>query len=379
MECSAHPAAELFPLLHGSRLDELAADIKANGQREPVVLWKDEDGRDWLLDGRNRHAACAKLGIAPVTRRWEGENPWAYVWSLNGERRDIAEGQRAAIRLEIVEGEEKWKEKKARREATQSPGRPSKKIGGNVAPDKPRRPEPEREAAKSRGALAAEARVSPRTAQKALTVRKEAPALFQKVLKGEVQLNQAARQVSRQKAVDAIEAEPAPLPIGPFRVLVADPPWAYAKRKDDGTHRAALTYPDMTTDEICALPVGAMASDDSILWLWTTNAFMRDAFRVLDSWGFREKTILTWVKSKMGTGDWLRGKTEHCILAVRGRPTVVLTNQTTALEGAVREHSRKPDEFFALVEALCPGSKVEMFARKKREGWSAWGPEQEKF
>jgi hypothetical protein len=64
----------------------------------------------------------------------------------------------------------------------------------------------------------------------------------------------------------------------------------------------------------------------------------------------------------MGTGDWLRGKTEHCILAVRGQPTVTLTNQTTLLDGPVREHSRKPEEFYALVEALCPGSKVELFA-----------------
>lgn len=78
-------------------------------------------------------------------------------------------------------------------------------------------------------------------------------------------------------------------------------------------------------------------------------------------------------------GDWLRGKTEHAILAVRGRPLVTLTNQTTAFTAPVREHSRKPDEFYALVEALCPGSKLEMFAREAREGWAAWGAEADKF
>jgi N6-adenosine-specific RNA methylase IME4 len=81
----------------------------------------------------------------------------------------------------------------------------------------------------------------------------------------------------------------------------------------------------------------------------------------------------------MGTGDWLRGQTEHCLLAVRGSPTVTLTNQATALHGLVREHSRKPDEFYVMVEALCPGSKLELFARTERPGWAAYGHETKLF
>jgi N6-adenosine-specific RNA methylase IME4 len=135
----------------------------------------------------------------------------------------------------------------------------------------------------------------------------------------------------------------------------------------------------MATDEIVALPVGELAEPDAILWLWTTNAFMRDAFRCLDAWGFAQKTILTWCKDRMGTGDWLRGKTEHCLLAVRGKPLVTLTNQTTELRAPLREHSRKPDEFYALVDALCPGTKLDMFARETRAGWALWGAETGKF
>jgi hypothetical protein len=89
--------------------------------------------------------------------------------------------------------------------------------------------------------------------------------------------------------------------------------------------------------------------------------------------------ILTWVKDRFGTGDWLRGQTEHCLLCVRGRPMVTLSNQSTVLFGPVREHSRKPDEFYALVEALCPGPKVELFARTSREGWACHGNETERF
>jgi N6-adenosine-specific RNA methylase IME4 len=89
--------------------------------------------------------------------------------------------------------------------------------------------------------------------------------------------------------------------------------------------------------------------------------------------------MLTWAKDRMGTGEWLRGQTEHCLLAVKGRPVITLTNQTTVIQGPVREHSRKPDDFYTLVESLCPGSKVEFFARSQRAGWVAHGDQTELF
>jgi N6-adenosine-specific RNA methylase IME4 len=98
------------------------------------------------------------------------------------------------------------------------------------------------------------------------------------------------------------------------------------------------------------------------------------AFDVVGAWDFNYKTTLTWKKPKMGTGDWLRGITEHCLMAVRGNPTVDLTNQTTIIEGEVREHSRKPGNFFKMVEKLCPGSKLEMFSTEERKGWQIWAP-----
>ena len=176
---------------------------------------------------------------------------------------------------------------------------------------------------------------------------------------------------------EAIKREPPPLPNrGPYRVIVADPPWPYELRKLDPSHRATLPYPQMSIDEIRVLNVGGIAHDDSILWLWTTNHHMREAFMVLDAWGFQQKTILTWHKSKMGTGDWLRGQTEHCLMAVRGKPTVVLTNQTTVFHGPVRGHSEKPDEFYSLVESLCPASGyAELFQRTARPNWDGHGDE----
>jgi N6-adenosine-specific RNA methylase IME4 len=135
----------------------------------------------------------------------------------------------------------------------------------------------------------------------------------------------------------------------------------------------------MAIEEIIALPVREIADENSILWLWTTNAHLRVAFEVIDAWGFEYKNILTWVKDRMGTGEWLRGQTEHCLLAARGKPIFVQTNQTTVLQAVRREHSRKPEEFYALVEATSPGGKVELFSRQQREGWQAFGNEMSKF
>jgi N6-adenosine-specific RNA methylase IME4 len=176
-----------------------------------------------------------------------------------------------------------------------------------------------------------------------------------------------------------LDAKPVPSPTGTFNVIVIDPPWRYHKRTEDTTHRGRSQYPDMSITDIEDLPISERAAENCILWLWTTNAFMHEAYHCLEIWKFIPKTILTWAKDRMGLGDWLRGQTEHCILAIRGKPIVTLTNQATLLDGPVREHSRKPEEFYELVEQLCHGSKLDMFAREQREGWVSWGAETDKF
>jgi N6-adenosine-specific RNA methylase IME4 len=189
-------------------------------------------------------------------------------------------------------------------------------------------------------------------------------------------VNGVFRQLKVQRQAEAIRRERPPIPNGPHRVIVADPPWAARVRIDDPSRRGTSPYPTMSVEQICALPVRSIAHDDSILWLWTTNGDMRNAFTVLDSWGFEQKTILTWVKDRMGTGEWLRGQTEHCLMATRGRPIVHLTNQTTVLHAPAGRHSEKPDEFYKLVERLSPAPQYcELFARRQRIGWDCHGDE----
>jgi len=190
-------------------------------------------------------------------------------------------------------------------------------------------------------------------------------------------VKESKKKINRQKQIEAIETTT--WPQGKYHVIAIDPAWSYDNRPDDSTHRAANPYPSMTLEEIKALAVPGLALDDCILWLWTTNAFMEEAHQVARHWGFTKKTILTWVKDNMGTGDWLRGQTEHCLMCIKGKPVVNLTNQTTVIHGPLREHSRKPDSFYELVEELCPGKKIELFARQKRTGWEAHGNETDKF
>lgn len=186
-----------------------------------------------------------------------------------------------------------------------------------------------------------------------------------------------AKDINRKNQISEIKTDGITPPTGLFDVIVIDPPWPYGTEYDASGRRAASPYPEMSLEDIKEIDLPT--AEDCVLWLWTTHKFMRDSFEILDYWGFRDVAILTWVKNRMGLGAWLRSRSEFCIMAVKGKPKVNLTNQTTVLFGDLREHSRKPDEFFEMVNELCPGYKLEWFSREKRDGWEAFGNEPEKF
>jgi N6-adenosine-specific RNA methylase IME4 len=166
-------------------------------------------------------------------------------------------------------------------------------------------------------------------------------------------------------------------PTGAFAVISCDPPWKFEDELDGSdAARGGCPYPPMELAEICALKIPA--ADDCVLWLWVTNTHLIDgsATKALNAWGFEPKTLLTWDKMRIGTGHWLRNVTEHCILAVKGKPVVEGASQSTLFQAPRGEHSTKPDAFYALVEKLCPSpSRIEMFSRAEREGWVTTGAE----
>ena len=176
-------------------------------------------------------------------------------------------------------------------------------------------------------------------------------------------------------------------PRGPFGAIIVDPPWRYTQRLGRGesvgdSTRGGLPYESMPVEEIKSLPIGQVASRDCALVLWTTNTFLPDAFEVLKAYGFTYKVALTWVKDRIGLGYWLRGQTEHALLAVKGNPRRKFTGPhgamgskvwSTALHAPRREHSQKPGEVWVMVEDLFDGPYLELFARHHRQGWTAWG------
>jgi N6-adenosine-specific RNA methylase IME4 len=182
-------------------------------------------------------------------------------------------------------------------------------------------------------------------------------------------LRSEQRGLERERIARELQEQPPVLPDGRFNVVVSDPPWPLA----------GLPYPTMSFEEIAAQAIPDLLTEDAVVWLWTTNGFLPQALEIGAGWGLTYRTTLTWAKNKVGTGCYLRGQTEPCLLFTRGKPLFTLTSQSTLLTAPVREHSRKPHSFYVLVEELCPGSKLELFARQERPGWTTWGAEVGKF
>jgi N6-adenosine-specific RNA methylase IME4 len=164
--------------------------------------------------------------------------------------------------------------------------------------------------------------------------------------------------------------------------IVADPPWAYRQRpatgKRDRLAAAADFYPVMSIDEIAALPVSDLAATDAHLYLWITNPLLFDGIdRVITAWGFTYRTLVTWNKTgPTGLGRWFRGRTEHVAFCVRGNLPIPPERREQNILSAVNgRHSEKPDAFYDMVERVSPGPYLELFARRRRLGWEAWGNE----
>ena len=131
----------------------------------------------------------------------------------------------------------------------------------------------------------------------------------------------------------------------------------------------------MTLEQIKALPVGSLCAENAHCWLWVTNATLEIGFSILRAWGFTPRSIFTWLKPRLGLGVYLRNCTEHCILATRGKAPVRVKNQPNVGVFPIQDHSHKPEEFYDIVERVSPGSYLELFARRRRHGWTAWGNE----
>jgi N6-adenosine-specific RNA methylase IME4 len=169
--------------------------------------------------------------------------------------------------------------------------------------------------------------------------------------------------------------------------ILADPPWQFTNRtgKMAPEHRRLDRYPTMALREIEALPIAAVAKPKAHLYLWVPNALLADGLAVMAAWGFQYKTNLVWYKvrrdggpDRRGVGFYFRNVTELCLFGIRGTSNRTLAagrRQPNIVVSAKREHSRKPDELYEVIEACSPGPYLELFARHRRDGWLQWGNE----
>jgi len=167
-----------------------------------------------------------------------------------------------------------------------------------------------------------------------------------------------------------------PLPEGKYNVLLADPPWTYSNTGVEGA--VDKEYPTMTIQELCDLSIRKLASENAVLFLWTTNPILEECFPVIKSWGFEYKTNFVWIKKnkKTGIGFYIRGIHELLLICIKGQMLPKYT-PLSIIEEDAKEHSKKP-EIYELIEKMYPNCKyIELFARdnKKRKDWDYWGNE----
>ncbi|MDR1885612.1 MAG: hypothetical protein LBQ56_05000 [Synergistaceae bacterium] len=190
----------------------------------------------------------------------------------------------------------------------------------------------------------------------------------------------------------SIETRPTPAEdicskfVGRYSTILADPPWQFVNRtgKMAPEHKRLLRYPTMELGEIEELPVKKLAAGQSHLYLWTPNALLAEGLAVMRAWGFTYKSNLVWYKIRKdggpdgrGVGFYFRNVTELVLFGVRGSMRTLSPGRTQVnlLATRKREHSRKPDELYDIIESCSPGPYLELFARFVRAGWDQWGNE----
>ena len=372
-----HPLADIFPLVEGAEFDELVADIREHGLHEPIVVYEDK-----ILDGRNRYRACEAAGIEPTFTVYQGDDPVAFVVSLNLRRRHLDESQRAMVAAKLATlklGDNQHSE-------GLPIGRSSELLNvGERTVARAREVQehgtPELVSVVERGAVsvsaAADVAALPAQEQREIVARGE-----REILRAAQEIRARKAEMRRAERIERLAATcNQPFPSNRrYAVIYADPPWHFeVYNEESGIERAAANhYSTMSLDEIRALPIPSLASPDAALFMWTTVPHLRESFQVLDAWGFEYKTNIVWVKDKIGLGYFVRNQHELLLVATRGdMPSPSPANRPPSVISAPRrEHSRKPDEAYEIIERMYPTlPKIELFARQTRSGWAAWGNE----
>lgn len=365
----------LIPPLSDEEYKGLEDSIITEGCRDALVVWGDT-----IVDGHNRYAICTKHNIPFTTNQIEFESKThARIWIRSNQlsRRNLSEGWKIEIALDNKA--DLAEVGKVKYEATV--GRPKKESLSNIDNDLPKH--------NTQKILAEGAGVSTGKLAMAEVVKDKAPGIWEQVKAGGKTVGGAYQEIKKEekekKRKEEIEAQKkdieegkAQLPAGVFEVINIDPPWAYGTEYDSNGRRVASPYPEMSIEELkqFKLPL----ADNCVLFLWTTHRFIWDAKTLLDTWGFAYRNIIVWDKLDMGTGDLFRMQCEFCLVGIKGKPAFDNNHSyRDIIAEKRREHSRKPDTFYNIVDNLVIGRKIDIFSRSKRQGWKTYGNDTGKY
>lgn len=373
----------LIPPLAPDEFAQLETNLIRDGCRDPLVLWRASD-KLTLVDGHNRYAICQQRGIEFTTvelyfeniervRIWIRENQMGRrnlndTWRINlqiGNKADLME----ISRINMVKNGGDRKSEGARS---------SLSVADKL----------DRAIYRTRDDIAKAAGTSHGQVSRYEQIAKRSPSLLQEALDGKITINAAYLEIQNdeKKAARAeliaeqrraIEAGEITLPTGVYEVIAMDPPWAYGREYDPETSRVAAPYPEMTQAQL--LDLHPPFAEDCALFLWTTHAFIFDAKELLDKWGFNYKATIVWDKERLGMGRWLRMQCEFCLVGIKGDSNWANTTWTDVIREPRREHSRKPDKFYEMVESITTGRRLEFFSREQRKGWATYGNDTDKF
>lgn len=350
-----HPKAGVVPEMSADEYQAFLADLRRRGVVDPLQVTPG----GVVIDGRHRLRAARDLGLGEVpVRVVDPEDAVEYMIRAAVSRRQLSPGQRAALVVELDAYTQ------ARAGGRDRRRRNLRNVEAEALPDRPAPPTLARLAEELAG-------VTVRTLGDAALVHRHDEALFSEVKAGRLAVQAAANRVRRQLR-DAMLTAP-PLPAGRFDLILADPPWP--SQNPDSDWAPEKHYPTMPIPDICALPVPA--ADSAVVFLWAVAAQLRDAFRVLDAWGFSYRGQLVWTKpGAPGLGTWVRYCHEPLLIATRGGwpPPEPDRRAASVISAPRQKHSQKPDAAYQLIEAMYPhATRLELFARHSRPGWTVWG------
>jgi N6-adenosine-specific RNA methylase IME4 len=372
---------QVMPPLSADEYQALKADIALRGVMVPVEY--DQDGA--VIDGRHRVRACQELGPTDwprIARTYESEaDRRLQARRLNLDRRHLSQESRRALIADELRDDPTRSNRQIAAElgvshVTVGEIRNSLQATGQIdqldrtvgADGKARPTTPAR-----RPAIASLHLPEVKPDQVTSFTPRDLAAASTAYRAAQIQ----ARRAERVHKLAALAQGNSELPAEQrFPIIYADPPWRYEHPTMSESRAVENHYPTMPLEEICGLGVGDLATPDALLFLWVPAPILEQGFAVIRAWGFAYRTGLVWIKDRIGMGNYVRAQHEHLLIARRGEPPLPApaARPSSVLHAPRTEHSAKPAEAYELIERLYPElPRIELFARNRREGWSAWG------